>query len=211
MKSRIWIPELVRDVEQHLIVDLELGRDGRFHGMAAKRGPTERVWESGTPFQRAHAELLDWMGDSRVLVGHNLHRFDAAEIAKRAPDSPLLSLPAVDTLELSVLAFPRRPYHRLTKDDDLVRDAKPRPLSDVRACATVLSDALEALEALDDDEAWLLAALLSWTSPRGSSNRCATDSRRGSDSSSTARGSRIRRSALGRSSTWQAAFRGSSR
>ena len=161
VKSRIWIPELVRDVEQHLIVDLELGRDGRFHGLAAKQGPTERVWESGTPFQRAHAELLDWMGDSRVLVGHNLHRFDADEIAKRAPDSPLLSLPAVDTLELSVLAFARRPYHRLTKDDDLVRDAKPRPLSDVRACATGLSDALEALGALDDDEAWLLAALLS--------------------------------------------------
>jgi ATP-dependent DNA helicase RecQ len=50
----------------------------------------------------------------------------------------------LDTLELSVLAFPRRPYHRLVKDDRLVRDARPSPLSDVRSSERVLEDAVAA-------------------------------------------------------------------
>jgi ATP-dependent DNA helicase RecQ len=95
-----------------------------------------------------------------VLVGHNLHRFDRPEIARRFPDSPLLELATLDTLELSVLAFPQRPYHRLAKDDLLVRDARPNPVSDVRASETILHDALAALTVLSADARALLCALL---------------------------------------------------
>ena len=98
-----------------------------------------------------------------MLVGHNLHRFDRPQIAERAPRSPLLDLPTVDTLELSVLAFPRRPYHRLTKDDRLVRDARPNPLSDVRAAEQVHRDALAALADLPGDERAVLVHLLDRT------------------------------------------------
>jgi hypothetical protein len=85
-------------------------------------------------------------GPGDVLVGHNLQRFDRPALAKRRPDSPLLDMPTLDTLELSVLAFPRRPYHRLVKDDRLVRDARPNPVSDVRASERVLEDAIAAWE-----------------------------------------------------------------
>ncbi len=142
-----------------LFIDLELGRDGGFHAMAARRDGEERVWEQ-TRFADAHRALVAWLRADDVLVGHNLHAFDLPELAARAPGSPLLALPTLDTLELSVLAHPARPYHRLTKDDQLVRDARPSPLSDVRASEVVLIDALDALRALPDAERDLLRALL---------------------------------------------------
>jgi ATP-dependent DNA helicase RecQ len=112
--------------------------------MAARRRGEEHLWqrEQGAGFERAHRELVGWLRPDDVLVGHNLHRFDRRVIEERRPDSPLLHLPTLDTLELSVLAFPRRPYHRLVKDDRLVRDARPNPVSDVRASERVLEDAV---------------------------------------------------------------------
>jgi ATP-dependent DNA helicase RecQ len=127
--------------------------------MAARRGTEERTWTKQA-FGSAHTELASWVRPDDILVGHNLHRFDRPELAKRAPDSTLLALPTLDTLELSVLAFPRRPYHRLAKDDQLVRDSRPNPLSDVRASEQVLVDSLEALGALPTNERAVLGALL---------------------------------------------------
>ncbi|MDJ0852250.1 MAG: RecQ family ATP-dependent DNA helicase [Myxococcota bacterium] len=114
--------------------------------MAARRQGEERLWEreKGAGFDRAHRELVDWLRPDDILVGHNFQGFDRPAIAERWPDSPLLEVPTLDTLELSVLAFPRRPYHRLVKDDRLVRDARPNPVSDVRASERVLEDAIAA-------------------------------------------------------------------
>ncbi|MEZ4331104.1 MAG: RecQ family ATP-dependent DNA helicase [Myxococcota bacterium] len=129
-----------------LFLDIELGHDGAFHALAARRNGDERLWERdrGATFEQAHRDLAAWLRPDDILVGHNLHRFDRPAIAGRFPDSPLLRLPTLDTLELSVLAFPRRPYHRLVKDDRLVRDARPNPVSDVRASERVLEDAIAA-------------------------------------------------------------------
>ncbi|MCK6506076.1 RecQ family ATP-dependent DNA helicase [Myxococcota bacterium] len=142
--------------ESFLFLDLELGRDGSFHAMAARRGEREQVWERGS-FAQALAQVEGWIRPGDVLVGHNLHAFDRPQLQQRAPDSPLLALPTVDSLELSVLAFPAQPYHRLAKDDRLVRDSKPDPLSDVRASAVVVRDALAALP---QDPSGLLPELL---------------------------------------------------
>jgi ATP-dependent DNA helicase RecQ len=127
--------------------------------MAARIDGREHVWEGGS-FDAAHRALCALVGGGAILVGHNLHAFDRVEIAKRAPDSPLLALPTLDTLALSVIAFPKRPYHSLVKDDRLVRDSKPDALSDVRACARVHEEAIAALQELDAREASILGALL---------------------------------------------------
>jgi hypothetical protein len=68
--------------------------------MAAKVGDREEVWERCS-FDAAHRALCALIDDDTILVGHNLHRFDRDAIAKRAPTSPLLALPTLDTLELS--------------------------------------------------------------------------------------------------------------
>ena len=48
------------------------------------------------------------------------------------PELELLRLPVVDTLELSPLAFPENPYHRLVKDYKLVSDARNDPRRDAQ-------------------------------------------------------------------------------
>ena len=47
------------------------------------------------------------------LLGHNLIDFDLPHLRAANPDLRLLQLPAVDTLRLNPLAFPRNPYHYL--------------------------------------------------------------------------------------------------
>ncbi len=126
--------------------------------MAARRDGVERVW-TRTRFDAAHRELTACLQPGDIWVGHNVHRFDRAAVADRNSDSPLLSLPTIDTLELSVLAFPERPYHALVKNDRLVRDATPDPLGDVRASEQVFQDALIALNKLPMEERDVLQAL----------------------------------------------------
>ena len=56
-----------------------------------------------------------WHDGVSFLLGHNLIDFDLPHLAAALPGLRLLKLPAVDTLRLSPLAFPRNPYHRLVK------------------------------------------------------------------------------------------------
>ena len=67
--------------------------------MAARRQGEERLWERerGADFERAHRELVEWVRPDDVLVGHTLHRFDRPAIEERAPDSPLLNMPTLDS------------------------------------------------------------------------------------------------------------------
>ena len=95
-----------------LSLDLEVGRqDLRIHEFAALRG--DRL-EASLRFQRgdllAALEQLDTLADGAgFLLGHNLIAFDLPHLAAAKPDLRLLALPAVDTLWLNPLAFPRNP------------------------------------------------------------------------------------------------------
>jgi ATP-dependent DNA helicase RecQ len=50
------------------------------------------------------------------VLGHNVIAFDQPALSVLHPDLALHQLPLVDTLELSPVAFPQNPYHRLVKD-----------------------------------------------------------------------------------------------
>ena len=52
---------------------------------------------------------------ARLLVGHNLRRRDVPQLRRQFPGLTCLDLPVLDTLELSAIAFPSNPYHRLVK------------------------------------------------------------------------------------------------
>jgi ATP-dependent DNA helicase RecQ len=73
-------------------------------------------------------------------------------ICRRWPSSIqsllLNPLPAVDTLELSPLAFPANPYHSLVKDYKLVRDSRSDPLKDAQLSFKLWADQHEAFTAL---------------------------------------------------------------
>jgi hypothetical protein len=95
-----------------LSIDLEVSvRDARIHRFAAVRGDTGQsfVFEKGN-LASALSKLDEFADGSVFLLGHNLIDFDLPHLAAAKPDLRLLSLPAVDTLRLNPLAFPRNPF-----------------------------------------------------------------------------------------------------
>ena len=64
---------------------------------------------------QALARLDDLADGADFLLGHNLIDFDLPHLRAANPNLRLLQLPAVDTLRLNPLAFPRNPYHYLVK------------------------------------------------------------------------------------------------
>ena len=98
-----------------LSLDLEVGKkDGRIHAFGAVRGDTGHGYHGGG--SAAQLTRLDALADGASFVlGHNLIEFDLPYLRAAKPDLRLLDLPAIDTLRLSPLAFPRNPYHRLVK------------------------------------------------------------------------------------------------
>ena len=87
---------------------------------------------------------LDELADGAAFVlGHNLIAFDLPHLAAAKPGLRLLKVPAVDTLRLSPLAFPRNPYHHLVKhyqDGGLKRGRVNDPELDPRIALEVFGD-----------------------------------------------------------------------
>jgi ATP-dependent DNA helicase RecQ len=94
---------------------------------------------------------------AKWLVGHNFRRHDLPALRAQYPGLKALKLPIIDTLELSAIAFPNNPYHRLVKGYKLASDSRSDPLKDARLALSLLSDEIVALEAMhEEDPAWTL-------------------------------------------------------
>jgi ATP-dependent DNA helicase RecQ len=133
-------------------IDLEVGvNDDRIHRFAAIRGDTNAsfVYSSGD-LRKALDELDELANGAAFLLGHNLIAFDLPHLAAAKPDLRLLTLPAVDTLRINPLAFPRNPYHHLVKhyqDGQLKRVQLNNPLLDAQLALEVFRDQSAALSA----------------------------------------------------------------
>ncbi|MBN2799418.1 MAG: RecQ family ATP-dependent DNA helicase [Deltaproteobacteria bacterium] len=138
-----------------LFLDLEFSRQGRLLRWGALLEGA--VWEGGRS-DLSRLALAARRADA--VVGHNLLGFDRPHLADAVGEHPVLELPAIDTLILSPLAFPSRPYHRLVKDYQLVRDSLPDPVGDARLCQTLYRELVQTLaERSSEERAWLRAAL----------------------------------------------------
>ena len=146
-----------------LSVDLEVAiRDRRIRALAGVR------WDSGKSFMypaaghrlpQAMVKLDDLADGVDFLLGHNLIDFDLPHLRAVNPELKLLGLPAVDTLRLNPLAFPRNPYHHLVKhyqDGQLKRGRINDPELDARLALEVFGNQLSAFSsaALDLLAAW---------------------------------------------------------
>ena len=146
-----------------LSLDLEVDRrDGRIRAFAAVRAETgEALTFHDGALGLALARLDAFAVGADCLLGHNLIAFDLPHLAAAKPDLRLLRLPAVDTLRLNPLAFPRNPYHHLVKhyqDGQLKRGRVNDPELDARLALEVFGDQQKALKALRDEAPDLLAA-----------------------------------------------------
>jgi ATP-dependent DNA helicase RecQ len=158
-----------------LSIDLEVGiKDGRIHSFAAVQGESQAafVFRKGD-LTAALATLDDFAAKSSFLLGHNLIDFDLPHLAAAAPTLSLLQLPAVDTLRLNPLAFPRNPYHHLVKhyqDGRLQSGSLNDPELDARLTLTVFHDQLRSFQTLQSEAPDLLTAWHWLTVPDGVSS-----------------------------------------
>ena len=130
-----------------LILDLEAQpADGdepaRILKIGALRPDTGATLEVGLGRDPAAAlhQLESLTAGASFVLGHNLIEHDLPLLHALAPTAHVLSLPAVDTLHLSPLAFPQNPYHRLIKNYKLIHDSLNSPLADCRATLTLFGD-----------------------------------------------------------------------
>ena len=141
---------------RYISIDLEVGKDdGRIRAFAAVRTDTDRsmIFRNGN-LTRALAELDDFAKGADFLLGHNLIAFDLPYLAAAKSDLRLLKLPAVDTLKLNPLAFPRNPYHHLVKhyqDPQLKQGHLNDPELDARLALDLFRDQCGALEAVSQN------------------------------------------------------------
>lgn len=97
-----------------------------------------------------HSEFISFINGASFLCGHNVIRHDLKFIKRIFPD--ISSVPTIDTLPLSPLLYPRKPYHNLVKDDKLNTDQLNNPLNDAIKAKDLFFDCLTTYKHLDD---WL--------------------------------------------------------
>jgi ATP-dependent DNA helicase RecQ len=158
-------PPIATVIERCLSIDLEVGlRDSRLHSFAAVRGDTGASLHHKKGDLAAALRELDaftTVAACTFLLGHNLIDFDLPHLTAAHPGLLLLKLPAIDTLRLNPLAFPRNPYHHLVKhyqDGKLQRGSVNDPDLDARLTLDLFADQLSALASMLDKTPNLLLA-----------------------------------------------------
>ena len=89
-----------------------------------------------------------------TVCGHNIINHDLKYTS--LPGNPTI----VDTLVLSPLLFPKRPYHRLVKDDKLQVDELNNPANDSMKARDLLNDEVASWNQLSPDRQELYYQLL---------------------------------------------------
>lgn len=106
----------------------------------------------------SESAFSDFIKKNDFICGHNILAHDLKYIEKAVDSSGIKY--AVDTLFLSPLLFPNRPYHALLKDDKLQTDELNNPLNDSIKAKELLYDEVNAFEALDDKLKNIFCSLL---------------------------------------------------
>lgn len=105
---------------------------------------------------RVGEALNSFQDRSRYLVGHNARNHDVPVLAEQYGKLALHDLPILDTLELSAIAFPTNPYHRLVKGYKLLSDSRNDPEKDAKVTLDLLREELDALSEMHEaDPQWV--------------------------------------------------------
>ena len=130
-------------------VDTEVGlKDHKIHDIGALR-------DDGAIFHQASQTALDqFLQEGKVdyICGHNLIHHDAHYLH--------LNGILIDTLYLSPLLFPKRPYHHLVKDDKLMSEQMNNPVNDCEKAKELLMDEIAAWNLLSENKRKIFTLLL---------------------------------------------------
>lgn len=76
------------------------------------------------------ADFIKFLNGTEFICGHNIYNHDLKYIENAVNDANINSSNTIDTLFLSPLLFPTKPYHALLKDDKLQTEETNNPLND---------------------------------------------------------------------------------
>lgn len=121
--------------------DLEVSNNGKILDIGA-------VNQNGDIFHSSVlGEFMKFISSAEYLCGHNIVSHDLKYL------KPFLkkSYKLIDTLYLSPILFPERPYHNLIKDDKIISDQLNNPLSDSLKAKQLFEDELERFKGLPEN------------------------------------------------------------
>lgn len=102
------------------------------------------VTDNGNKIHTASVnEFENFVNSYSFMCGHNIIAHDLNYIKK------FENIKVIDTLLLSPLLFPERPYHALLKDEKLVPDEKNNPLDDAVKAKNLFFEEVSAFKVLD--------------------------------------------------------------
>ena len=136
-------PQLTNDISiqktlsQVAFIDTEVSIDSqKVHDYGAVREDGSILHTQST------REFENFVSICDTLCGHNIIHHDLKYLHLKRPYT------IIDTLPLSPLLFPRKPYHRLVKDDKLQVDELNNPVNDAKKARDLFHDEVEAWQAL---------------------------------------------------------------
>jgi len=107
-------------------------------------------WDGSTYHGKSLSKFIGFINDSDFICGHNVFNHDLKYIHKALGNSSFGSFNTIDTLYLSPIFFPSRPYHRLLKDDKLQVDELNNPVNDSIKAKDLFYDEIEAFQQVDE-------------------------------------------------------------
>lgn len=109
------------------------------------------IKSDGTQFHKSSLpDFIQFLGDVQFLCGHNILKHDLSYLQQDLVSAGIQTENSIDTLYLSPLLFPSKPYHALLKDDKLQTEELNNPLNDSKKARDLFYDELEAFERLED-------------------------------------------------------------
>ncbi len=135
-----------------IFFDTEIGVDDkRIHDIGAVR--------NGAVFHSANLrDFASFASGSEFVCGHNIIHHDMKYLHEKNPD--ILTCTPIDSLYLSPLLFPCRPYHKLLKDDKLQSDQLNNPLNDAQKAMQLFYDEVNAFQTLSSKMKQVYCCLL---------------------------------------------------
>ena len=125
---------------------------------------SQRVWDYGAVREdgavmhtQSAQEFNTFVSKCYVLCGHNIIKHDLKYLNLQRRHV------IIDTLPLSPLLFPKKPYHRLLKDDKLQVDELNNPVNDAKKARDLFSDEVAAWRQLSVGKQRIFQCLLSGT------------------------------------------------
>ncbi|MBX2932030.1 MAG: RecQ family ATP-dependent DNA helicase [Chitinophagaceae bacterium] len=109
------------------------------------------VKDNGASFHKTSvADFIQFINGTQFVCGHNIFNHDIKYIGKALNDAGISSANIIDTLFLSPLLFPTKPYHKLLKDDKLQSEDTNNPLNDSIKAKDLLNDEIATFKQTDD-------------------------------------------------------------